>query len=186
MPFVGERPSGDDMIQKILCPTDGSESAEKAVSLAIDLAEKYGAELVMLHVKLADAVVDDLEHFAQMEGLAHSVQPEVDRLRSVQSQSLAAGGPALSEPISVEVLETVAEHTLQSAERFAKSKGVSKVTTRVDQGHTGKRILACAEEEGVDMIVMGSRGLGKLQELLLGSTSQYVSQRAPCTCVTVS
>lgn len=177
---------GDDMIRKILCPTDGSAPAEKAVSLASDLAEKYGAELIFLHVQLADAVADDLEHFVRIEGLARSIQPEVDRLRSIQSESLAAGGPALSEPISAEVLESVAEHTLQSAEEVARSKGVSEVTTRVDRGNTGKRILACAEQRNVDMIVLGSRGLGKLKELLLGSTSQYVSQRAPCTCVTVN
>lgn len=171
------------MIQKILCPTDGSEHAEKAVSLASDLAAKYGAELVVLHVQLTDADFDDLRHFAEMEGLAHS--PAFERYRVVQSQTLTAGGGTMPEPISADLLERVADYVLQSAVRIAKSKDVSYVATRIDKGHTGKRILACAEEEGADMIVMGSRGLTNLKELLLGSVSHYVSARSPCTCVTV-
>ena len=38
------------MFKKILCPTDGSLHAYKALDLAIDLAKKYAAELVILHV----------------------------------------------------------------------------------------------------------------------------------------
>jgi len=38
------------MIKTILVPTDGSDHANKAVGLATDLALKYGASLVLLHV----------------------------------------------------------------------------------------------------------------------------------------
>ena len=38
------------MFNKILCPTDGSDHAYKALDLAIDMAKKYAAELVILHV----------------------------------------------------------------------------------------------------------------------------------------
>ena len=36
------------MFKKILCPTDGSGHANKALNLAIDLVDKYDAELVIL------------------------------------------------------------------------------------------------------------------------------------------
>ena len=47
------------------------------------------------------------------------------------------------------------------------------------------RILAAAEHENADMIVMGSRGMGDLKGLFVGSVSNKVSHLAPCTCVTV-
>ena len=173
------------MTSRILCPTDGSENAEKAVSIASDLAKKYDAELVLLHVQLANASGEELRHFAEIEGLAPDTRSELSRLPSVQSQNLMAGGAPLSEPISAEVLDRVAEYALQSAEKIASAKGVSKISTLVDRGDAGKRILDCAKEEHAEMVVMGSRGLGNLQSLLLGSVSQYVSSRVACTCVTV-
>lgn len=173
------------MIEKILCPTDGSEHAEKAASLASDLAAKYGAELVLLHVLMSNASAEDLRRFAEIEGLASDVRPEMERLRTVQQPTLAMGGPVLSEPVSAELVERIGEYALQSARREAEAKGVAKVSTRIERGDTGKRILQCAEDEGADTIVMGSRGLGNLKGLILGSVSQYVSSRADCTCITV-
>ena len=45
--------------------------------------------------------------------------------------------------------------------------------------------MDCAEYEGVNMIVLGSRGLSDLKGFFLGSVSHKVSSRAECTCVTV-
>ena len=41
------------------------------------------------------------------------------------------------------------------------------------------------DHEGADMIVMGSRGLGRVADIFLGSVSQKVSHLSKCTCVTV-
>ena len=46
-------------------------------------------------------------------------------------------------------------------------------------------LLAAAEEEGADLIVVGSRGVGAYPELLLGSTSTQLAQRARCPVVIV-
>jgi nucleotide-binding universal stress UspA family protein len=37
-------------VKKILCPTDFSEASKKAIALAVPLAEKFGAEIHLLHV----------------------------------------------------------------------------------------------------------------------------------------
>lgn len=57
--------------------------------------------------------------------------------------------------------------------------GVS-VKTRVLKGDPGVAIIETAETEKVDMIVMGSRGLGAIQRFLLGSVSNYVVHHSKC------
>ena len=51
-----------------------------------------------------------------------------------------------------------------------------QVKSIVREGDTKQMVLKVAEEEGSDLIVMGSRGLGRLQSILANSTSQYVFQ----------
>ncbi len=55
----------------------------------------------------------------------------------------------------------------------------------VEDGDPAERILRHAETDKVNLIVMGSRGIGSLRGLLMGSVSQKVSQLAPCSCITV-
>ena len=52
-------------------------------------------------------------------------------------------------------------------------------------GDPASRILETAAAEQADMIVMGSRGLGGLKGLLVGSVSNKVNHLAKCTCVCV-
>ena len=51
-----------------------------------------------------------------------------------------------------------------------------EVTTLVREGDTKQTVLKVAEELNADLIVMGSRGLGRLQSILANSASQYVFQ----------
>ncbi len=48
------------------------------------------------------------------------------------------------------------------------------------EGDAASNIIEVARNTGSDLIVMGSRGLGRLAGLLLGSTSQKVVSHAPC------
>ena len=173
------------MIKKILCPTDGSEHADKAVDLASDLAAKYGAELVLMHVLMHNASIEDLQRFAEVEGLAKDVRPEMERLLDLQRSVLAASAPVVSHGISQDVVESIGNHALEQAKSRAQAKGASKISTKIEQGDAGKRIVHAAKSEGADAIVMGSRGLGDLKGLFLGSVSHYVASRADCTCITV-
>ena len=51
-----------------------------------------------------------------------------------------------------------------------------RVKAIVREGDTKQTVLKVAEEEHSDLIVMGSRGLGRLQSILANSASQYVFQ----------
>ena len=47
----------------------------------------------------------------------------------------------------------------------------------------GETIIVQAEHAEADMIVMGTRGLGKIRRTIMGSVSDYVVHNAPCTVV---
>jgi nucleotide-binding universal stress UspA family protein len=53
--------------------------------------------------------------------------------------------------------------------------------TAVLEGNPPEAIIEYAEQNEADLIVMGSRGLGGLKELFLGSVSHYVIQKAKCS-----
>jgi nucleotide-binding universal stress UspA family protein len=52
----------------------------------------------------------------------------------------------------------------------------SRVNTLIREGDTKQTVLKVADEVNADLIVMGSRGLGRLQSILANSASQYVFQ----------
>ena len=74
---------------------------------------------------------------------------------------------------------------MDNARQRAESTGVKDVTAHVVVGAPADKIIAAAEKENADMIVMGSRGLGNIAGLLVGSVSHKVSNLSKCTCVTV-
>jgi nucleotide-binding universal stress UspA family protein len=55
----------------------------------------------------------------------------------------------------------------------------------VVEGRPAAEVLAAAEEPGVDLVVLGARGLGTIGRLLLGSVSERVLQHAPCPVLIV-
>ena len=55
-----------------------------------------------------------------------------------------------------------------------------KEAGRVEEGEPGSEIVSFAEREDVDLIVMGARGLGFVQGLLIGSVTDAVLKSSPC------
>jgi nucleotide-binding universal stress UspA family protein len=74
---------------------------------------------------------------------------------------------------------------IKEAESEARNRGVGKVESAAVRGDPASEIREFAKEKGVDMIVMGSRGAGSVETLLLGSVSHKVCHLADCTCITV-
>ena len=60
-----------------------------------------------------------------------------------------------------------------------------EIHTEFIEGSPAEAIIDVAKTRKSDVIVMGSRGLGKLAGLLLGSTSQKVEAHAPCPVLIV-
>ena len=60
-----------------------------------------------------------------------------------------------------------------------------EIHTEIIEGDAAEAIIDVATTRGSDVIVMGSRGFGRLAGLLLGSTSQKVLAHAPCPVLIV-
>lgn len=174
------------MIKTILVPTDGSEHAGKAVLLASDIAEKYGAKLVFLHVMPQGPLPDHLRHLAEAEHLTDAPGPNAPPgAAAVPRGPALTTAPSESAARAREIYEFVGRQMLDRADRTAREQGASDIATLLLDGDPVKQILEETEKEEVNLIVMGSRGLSDLKGLLMGSVSHKVSHLAKCTCVTV-
>lgn len=75
-------------------------------------------------------------------------------------------------------------HAEQELTRLASHLGVPQADRHVEQGSTKREILRVAEQNGVDLIVIGSHGRHGLA-LLLGSTANAVLHGAGCDVLAV-
>ncbi len=176
------------MFSKILVPTDGSDSAKKAELLAADLAEKYGAKVILMHVLRRDHIPEGVLRAAEVERVADSGSVPGEGGFPKKMGEMFKSGVNLSTfdaEIPQAVLKWAGESLLSEAEKKVRGRGVKSVSHLVRDGDPAKQILEVAKSEAVDLIVMGSTGRGSLQGLLMGSVVHKVNQLAPCTCVAV-
>jgi nucleotide-binding universal stress UspA family protein len=150
------------MFTRIMAAIDGSPHADRAIDHAADLANKYGAELILLHVMASP-------------GSAHVPQELHDVLRVAHVRATKA-----------DILRRVAEDLLQQGGMRARQGGATNLRTLIGEGdNIADSIVRHAKDEGVDLILMGRRGLGSVASLFLGSVSQKVSHSCQCALMTV-
>ena len=153
------------MLRKIMIPIDGSDNARRALTMASTLAAKFDAELLVVHSLLRGHVPD------HVRALAKTPVPE--------QPSLSVGGAYVPPSLPHDTLEEIATALLEEARQSAESAGVRTVRTSSRPEDATRAILSEAERFEPDLIIMGSRGLGDLKGLLLGSVSQKVQQLFP-------
>ena len=175
------------MLKTILVAADGSDHADKAVDWAIELAVKHDARLVLLYVAPHREVPPELRRMAEVE---HIVEPGGVEARPLGDPLYPAGsavGPGLEETMvsSARIYREVGERLLDGARFRAEQRGVKAIETVVAHGDPAHQIIHGAKGHAAELIVMGRRGHGDLQGLLLGSVSHKVCQLADCACLTV-
>ncbi|NNG05731.1 MAG: universal stress protein [Inquilinus sp.] len=146
------------MTKRVLASVDGSDAAAKALDFAIDYAGHYDGVLHLLYVAPDGAPPKALMQFAEAEHIPD--KPSA-------------------------VYRAIGDSILDNAASRAREAGVETLTTKLDFGDAAERIIDYAGKHGIDVIVLGTRGLGELKGLLLGSVSMKVQSLAPCTCVCV-
>ena len=92
------------------------------------------------------------------------------------------GEPYMQEAINARLKETelIMEKTVQELGTVS-----AEIHTELIEGNPAEVIIEVAQTRTSNVIVMGSRGLGKLAGLVLGSTSQKVVSHAPCPVLIV-
>ncbi|GGC09226.1 universal stress protein YxiE [Marinobacterium zhoushanense] len=145
------------MFTRILLPADGSEGALEALKLAVELQKVHGAELMILSV---------FRHHSLREASMSMVRPR--------------------EPEHMDdLMKGYAQEVAESFKRFATEQGCPGVRAFVKSGHTAKTIVEFANRNAIDLIVVGSHGLGEAENFLVGSVSQKVAGMAKCPVLVV-
>ena len=174
------------MIKNILVPTDGSDHAVKATAFAADIAAKYKARIVLFHSLLVH--VDSGEILGLLEAGQLSAETRTELTRTAEMLArippmVGVGSKGI--PLTADFLDQVGNDVLSAGEKLAREHGAKEISHILTNGEPIHCILRVIEDEGIDLIVMGSRGLGNLEGLLVGSVSHKVAQLADCTVVTV-
>jgi len=138
------------MFDRILIATDGSKFSQKAAKVGIELAKLSGGKVTIVYVA-------DTGKYISSAGLVPpfgGVSP--DAIDNVVESIREAGEKA----------------TLQVGE-IAKASGITS-ERRIAEGNPPSEILKIAENEKIDVIVMGSIGKTGLEKFLMGSVAEKV------------
>ncbi len=135
------------MYQKILVTLDGSARAERVLPHAVILARATGAEVTLVTV----------------------LTPET---------CIAVAGPMLQQiPEAMaerkEALKGEARLYLERIAHAFLAQGVVAHST-VREGDVAREIVACAEEEGFDLIAMATHGRSGIDRFIMGSVAERV------------
>ncbi|MCW2666874.1 MAG: UspA domain protein [Frankiales bacterium] len=140
----------------VLVGTDGSDSSFRAVDRAALIARDAGATLL----------------------LACAYRPM--SAREVQDAQDALGGESYKVSGS-----TPAEDVLRDAADRAKGLGATDVDIIAVEGDPVDELIELVKVRGVDLLVVGNRGLNSLAGRLLGSVPANISHRAACDVLIV-
>lgn len=173
------------MFKKILVAADGSDHSDKAVRLSCDLAARYDADLTIIHVIGHGEVSEGFIKLAEAENLIEAGPQDNLGSASLYSDVVSATKGTQRYEISYKVHEQISEHIIGGAIDIVKSAGIKKFDTMILDGDPASSILGTAKDMDADLIIIGTRGLGNLKGLLMGSVSQKVTQLSECSCVTV-
>jgi len=142
-------------IRRILVPTDFSPHSNEATAWAADLAARYNAAIVLVHVYQPVSMI-------LPEGFVLKSAEDIAELLHSLDTALAEAKAQLS--------------------RVAPGVAIDSVLL---QGAPFAEIVRHARENSFDLIVIGTHGRSGLRHALLGSVAEKVVRKAPCPVLTV-
>ena len=156
------------MFERLLVALDGSFFADRVLDEAIDLAKAIDCKVMLLHVLSSEE-----------EGAPQPTSIDLGRARLSGSRDLLT---AFRE--SWKQYEQACLQRLIRYADYAKSKGIDVEWTQ-QPGSAGRLICDIATVWHADLIMMGRHGRVGLNELLMGSVSNYVTHHAGCAVLLI-
>jgi len=144
--------------KRLLVAVDGSDNASRAARVAVTVAKKLGAELVVCHVIPTPAL-----SYARMGAPGPSPLTEYFALARQDSKRFIGEILSMAEAEGVKAHELVINNVFSVVEALVKH----------------------AADENVDLIIVGSRGLSGFKKMLLGSVSSGLVSHAQCSVLVV-
>ena len=152
-------------MKRIILPTDFSEQAGYAMDLACQIAQKTSSELVVIHV---------LDYTGLFDFSAGS-----------------SAYPFIGNPIGIDMDQKFLDLLYANAEEKCHSfiqehrKDGINITPKVKVGSAYQYISDEINEVKTDLVIMGSKGISGVEEVLLGSNTEKVVRHAKCPVLTV-
>ena len=146
------------MIRKILVATDASEASARAVAFAAQLSVQHEAELLILNV------IRDMQIPVELKEV-----PEFENFFNTRE----------------ELMRKAADRILQEAKKLARKDGARQVQTAIGCGDPATSVAGFARRRKVDLIVVGTRGLSKMQASAMGSVSRKLLDLADVNCLVI-
>jgi nucleotide-binding universal stress UspA family protein len=149
-------------MKKILVPTDFSKPAQIAVDVAADIAKKSNAEVILLHV------------------IEEASSTSFNIVGEVSADSAADWDDKI---FTMKLIERAKKQMAKIVED-TKAAGV-KVRQELRMGTPFHGMRAIITEQKVDLVVMGTAGHSKLEEMIIGSNTEKVVRHSNCPVLTV-
>jgi nucleotide-binding universal stress UspA family protein len=146
------------MISKILIAVDGSPHSTKGVGYGAQIAVATNAEIILLNVVKKLELPEGLREFAKVEHIYG---------------------------LDMDLLKRGARFMLDDALDEMRRAGIKNAELEVEEGPIARTIVARAKHHRVDMIVVGSRGMGDIEGALRGGVSSRVGHLAKCPVLVV-
>lgn len=137
------------MFNKILVALDGSAHADRALEMAIDIARKYDASLLLFHAIQVNLQVRNSTFSGRVADAAKEAYRKIGR--------------------------EIAEEIIAKATARARDEGLERVTSLFVEGEPATSIIDTAAREQADLLVLGTRGMSGLRQIIVGSVAHKVT-----------
>jgi nucleotide-binding universal stress UspA family protein len=156
------------MLKKILIAVGDSLESAELIEAGFTLAEKFGAEIAILHV--LNLVQNSFEPIAN---------PFIGGVYPLTSGIEIAAYQQEFKECEQRAIEQLRSYSIQAENRHLKAETFQQI------GDAGQIICETAKNCGADLIVIGRHQKSILSEVFLGSTSNYVLHHAPCSAMVI-
>ena len=146
-------------MKNILVPTDFSPMANNALDLAVQLARRSGAKIILLNV--------------------------IEGVRNYAFNTMGEIENSLGEDEFI--IRRLIDQTQENLTKFSEQHQYDGVefSTMIEMGGAYASISRVIAENNTDLIVMGTKGASGLEEVLIGSNTEKVVRYAACPVITV-